>query len=74
MSGKNKQPSHEKEEKKNKGNNHSGIDIVVGDKPDPKVKMENQPEGAEEKKEPTPVEKIGGAACRESPRGFGIFR
>lgn len=59
MSGKNKQPSSEKEEKKGKGNSHHpGIDILVGDKHEPKVKKENQPEGAEEKKEPTPGEII----------------
>jgi molecular chaperone GrpE len=73
VSGKNKQPSHEKEEKKNKGNNHPGINIVVGDKPDPKVKMENQPEGAEEKREPTPVEKMEAqlaAKAREASEYF----
>jgi molecular chaperone GrpE len=73
VSGKNKHPSPEKEEKKIKGYNHSGINIVVGDKPDPKVKMENQPEGAEEKREPTPVEKTEAqlaAKAREASEYF----
>jgi len=73
VSGKNRHPSLEKEEKKNKGNNHSGIDIVVGDKPDPKGKMENQPEGAEEQREPTPAEKTEAqlaAKAREASEYF----
>ena len=58
VSGKSKQQSSEKEEKKNKGNGHSGINILVGDKQEPKGKIENQPGGAEEKKEIASAEKI----------------
>ncbi|MBP1712332.1 MAG: Protein grpE [Deltaproteobacteria bacterium] len=58
MSGKSKQQSNEKEEQKSKGNNHSGINIVVGDNQESKAKGENQPEGTAEKKDLTPAEKI----------------
>jgi len=58
VSGKNKQPINEKEEKKGKGTHHPGIDIVANNKQEAKGKKENQTEGAEEKKEPAPEEKI----------------
>jgi molecular chaperone GrpE len=57
LSGKNKQPNQEKEEKKNKGNGHGGIDIVVGDKKEPQGKKENQPEAAGEKIDREPADK-----------------
>lgn len=58
MSGKNKQPNQEKEEKKNKGNGHGGIDIVVGDRKEPQAKKENHPEAAGDKKDQEHAEKI----------------
>jgi len=58
VSGKNKSSSQEKEEKKNKGSQPSGIDIVVGEKPEAKGKGGSQPDVAAERKDPAPVEKI----------------
>jgi molecular chaperone GrpE len=52
VSGKNKSSNQEKEEKKNKGSQPSG------EKPESKGKGGSQPDGAAEKKEPAPEEKI----------------
>jgi molecular chaperone GrpE len=73
VSGKNKQPNHEKEEKRSKGNNHPGINIVVGDKPEPKEKADPQPGDAEEKKGLSPEEKIRAQLEEKTREASGYF-
>jgi molecular chaperone GrpE len=57
LSGKNKHHNTEKEEKKNKGENHAPINIVIGDNQATHPKDAKKEEHAEEPKELSPLEK-----------------
>jgi len=58
LSGKNKHHSTEKEEKKNKAEDHSGINVVIGDDQGTPPTNAKKEERAEEVKELSPVEKL----------------
>lgn len=73
MSGKSKQPNHEKEEKRSKGNNPPGINIVVDDKAMAPEKTENRTGGADERKEPSPAERIQAQLEEKTREAAGNF-
>jgi molecular chaperone GrpE len=58
LSGKNKHHPPEKEEKKNKGENHSPIDVVIGDNQAARPADAKKEEQAEAPKEPSAQEKM----------------